>query len=70
MEEQVPLIWTKNGNVPIASLGYEESWQITDEIIILTEVWRDETGELVKNNVHIYAKKGLPSLGSEQGQLR
>ena len=64
-----PLIFTANGNVPVNSLSYEKDWQITDELIIFTEVWRDDSGAIVKNNVHMYAKKGLPQLGAVQAQM-
>jgi hypothetical protein len=65
----VPLIYTSKGNVPVDSLTYAKGWQITDDTIIFAEEWRDETGEVVKNNVHVYAKKGLPPLGAEQAQM-
>jgi len=58
--QTVPYIYTKNGNVPEASLTYSKQWKIDDELIIFTEMWHDTTGELVKNNVHMYALKGIP----------
>ena len=65
-----PLIYTANGNVPVDSLTYDKDWQITDDLIVFTEVWRDETGAIVKNNVHMYAKKGLPPLGAAQAAMQ
>jgi hypothetical protein len=64
-----PLIYTSNGNVPVDSLSYEKDWQITDDLIVFTEVWRDDSGAIVKNNVHMYAKKGLPALGATQAVM-
>lgn len=69
MSDQVPLIWTKNGNVPVADLEYVKEWKITDKLIIFAEAWKDAAGEVVKNNVHVYAKEGLPSMGVEQAIL-
>jgi hypothetical protein len=65
-----PLIYTSKGNVPVDSLSYEKDWQIDDDLIVFTEVWRDETGAIVKNNVHMYAKKGLPQLGAVQAVMQ
>jgi hypothetical protein len=64
-----PLIYTSKGNVPVDSLSYEKDWQITDDFIVFTEVWRDDAGAIVKNNVHMYALKGLPPLGVVQTQM-
>lgn len=69
MNTDVPLIWTKNGNVPIDSLTYEKDWEVTDQFITFREVWRDDAGDLVKNCVHMYALKGLPSLGAAQAVM-
>ena len=64
-----PLIWTSKGNVPIAELEYTKEWQDNEDFIIFAEAWRDSTGTVVKNNVHMYSKKGLPPLGGEQAQM-
>ena len=65
-----PLIYTANGNVPVNSLTYDKDWTITDDLIVFSEVWRDDTGAIVKNNVHMYAKKGLPQLGAVQAAMQ
>lgn len=49
-----PLIWTSKGNLPVESLTYEHSWLETGKELIFQECWRDETGEVVKNNAHMY----------------
>lgn len=64
-----PLIYTSKGNVPVNSLVYSKEWQITEELVIFREFWTDEAGELVKNNVHMYALKGLPPLGAAQAVM-
>jgi hypothetical protein len=69
MTQETPLIWTSKGNVPVDSLKYENNWQITDEVIVFAEAWRDDTGAIVKNNVQMYAIKGLPLFGAEQAQM-
>jgi hypothetical protein len=67
VEQVVPLIYTSKGNVPEMSLKYSKGWEITDELITFKEEWHDTTGELVKNNVHMYARNGIQMLG-EQGK--
>jgi len=64
-----PLIYTKDGNVPQSSVRYEHEWIDTPDQTVLLERWFNlESGELVKNNCHMYARKGL-SLGAEQAQM-
>lgn len=63
-----PLIYTKNGNVPEKSLRYEKEWLVGGEIIMFREFWYDAEGDLVKNNVHAYATKGL-QIGAEQAVM-
>jgi hypothetical protein len=60
-----PLIYTIKGNIPIASLDYSAIWLDAAEFIKLTETYRLE-GEIVKESVHVYMKRGLEST-IEQG---
>lgn len=62
-----PLIYTSKGNVPIESLVYEHAWEDNDQMTILREYWYLD-GELVKNNVHAMAKKGM-AIGAEQAKI-
>ena len=48
-----PLIHTSNGNVPEKSLSYDKRWTRYGEFIRLEEFWYDESGTVVKNNVHV-----------------
>lgn len=64
-----PLIFTSKGNVPIESLRYEHQWSETDDYVSLEERWFDADGELVKNNRHMLAKRGLV-IGGEQAVMR
>jgi len=57
--QTVPYIYTKNGNVPEASLKYTEEWKLGEDLIVFTQMWHNTTGKLVKNNVHMYALKGI-----------
>ena len=57
--QTVPYIYTSRGNVPEASLTYTGEWKVGEDLIIFTQMWHDTTGELVKNNVHMYALKGI-----------
>lgn len=65
MADEIPLIWTTKGNLPVASLQYHHSWtETSDEISFVEEYSLD--GEVVKRNVHVYLKKGL-TVQSEVG---
>jgi hypothetical protein len=50
-----PLIYTTRGNVPVASLAYSAEWRVTDAIAHFTEIYRDATGEIVRQDSHVYA---------------
>jgi hypothetical protein len=65
VEQTIPLIYTSKGNVPEMSLKYSKEWQMDDDVIIFKETWHDATGELVKNNVHMLARKGLSMEGQQ-----
>ena len=63
-----PLIWTIHGNLPISELRYEHAWEDTDTYIKFMEAYY-LGDELVKNNVHVYAKQPFPAMGAEQNPL-
>jgi hypothetical protein len=63
----VPLMYTKNGNVPVDSLRYEHKWEDHPKYVALLEFWFDGE-EIVKNNVHMMAKDGLV-IGGQQAQM-
>ena len=50
-----PLIYTTLGNVPVASLAYSTEWRMTDAIVHFTETYRDDSGEVVRRDAHVYA---------------
>jgi len=59
-DEQTPLIWTKDGNLPLVDLDYEPRWEITDEYIKFVEVHRrKDTGEAVREAAHVLARNGF-----------
>ena len=60
---EVPLIYTSKGNVPLASLTYETSWEINDDYIKFAERYRDATGEVVKEGAHVYDRRGVCASG-------
>lgn len=62
-----PLIWTTKGNLPIASLAYSPAWEETPDYVKFTETYTLD-GEIVKQAVHVMAKKGLEMV-AEQGAL-
>jgi hypothetical protein len=55
--EEVPLIWTTKGNVPVSSLEYYIGWDISEEAIVFKEQYR-LNGEIVKENAHVKLLKG------------
>lgn len=57
---EVPLIWTAKGNVPVESLEYIAKWEDTPEYIKFVETYTLD-GEVVKQNAHVYGKKPLLS---------
>jgi hypothetical protein len=65
----LPLIYTTKGNVPEASLTYAGDWKIGKDFIMFTQTWHDSTGELVKNNVHMYALQGIAESSAEQAKM-
>jgi hypothetical protein len=62
----LPLIATKNGNVLENTLTYRHQWIVNEDFIQFLEFWEDATGDIVKNNVHMYALKGGPAIGGQQ----
>lgn len=60
-----PLIWTKNGNVPVNSLRYDQRWTDTPDEVMFEEFWFAADGELMKNNCHKLAKKQLTTSGEQ-----
>lgn len=55
--QDVPLIWTTKGNLPVDSLEYYIGWEITEDSIVFKEQYRLE-GEIVKENAHVKLLKG------------
>lgn len=54
-----PLIWTKDGNVPMADLQYLIEWQFNSEEIVFREQYRLQDGEtIVKDSRAVYKRTG------------
>lgn len=66
MSNEIPLIWTSKGNLPIADLAYTYYWLDTPDALTFVEEYRLGE-ELVKSNSHSFLKKGL-ELFPEQGE--
>lgn len=57
----IPMIWTSKGNIPLDSLKEEVHWiDNEEETTCVNEWWLD--GECVKRAVHIFKRKGLETL--------
>lgn len=65
MSDEVPLVWTNKGNLPIADLSYETEWQDYPEQTLFIEMYK-LGDEVVKRSVHVMIKKGISVFG-EQG---
>lgn len=64
-KESEPLIWTKNGNVPIASLQAPQMvWDVTPQYIKLREIYRDSNGDVVKESAHVYSNMSVAGEGA------
>lgn len=57
------LIFTTKGNVPVDSLTYSTEWDVQEGYIKFTETHRDAAGEVVKQSVHVYDRKGTFAAG-------
>ena len=55
MNDAAPLIHTTRGNVPVASLTYEADWRMTDDVVVFTQRYRADDGEVVRQDSHVYA---------------
>lgn len=54
-----PLVYTSRGNLPAADLSFSTSWIVHDDFIQFTETYRDAQGEVVRQDVHVYDRKGI-----------
>lgn len=66
INNEVPLIWTTKGNVPIEQLQYSAQWFENDDFIKLVETYVLD-GEIVKQNAHIKVKQGSLTNSSQGG---
>lgn len=53
----VPLIWTTKGNLPVSSLEHYIGWDISEDSIVFREQYRLD-GEIVKESAHVKLLKG------------
>lgn len=59
-----PLIWTKNGNMPIAGLTYQTAWDVQiPHYIKFCERYLDASGDVVKESAHVYDCQGVSAAG-------
>jgi len=65
---EVPLIYTKRGNLPIDSLEYSTEWQFDDNSITFVEIHKAKDGEVVRRAVHVHVLKPL-ELTAETGGI-
>lgn len=59
-----PLIYTKNGNVPIDSVQLHVEWGFGPQFVKVREFYTDKaTGEIVKDGAHVYSTQGIAGEG-------
>lgn len=59
--DEVPLIWTSKGNLPLAELEHKVEWQVTADYVTFVSIHRYQ-GEIVRREPHILALKSLDQL--------
>lgn len=58
MSNEVPLIHTIHGNLPISELTYEVTWEDSPEYTKMVETYRRD-GEIVRQSAHVLSRIGL-----------
>lgn len=67
-ENEVPLIWTSKGNLPISDMEHKYGWEEDDEKhVFWQEYWYK--GELVSRQVNVKSKFSFSELASRQGAI-
>jgi hypothetical protein len=64
-ENEVPLIHTRKGNLPISELQYEVRWEETQQYVKMIETYY-LAGEPVLDSTHVYFKRGDSTEASAQ----
>ena len=68
MTEEIPLIYTSKGNIPISNLEHSVRWDIQEgRYIKFTEI-HTLNGEVVRESPHIFSYVPL-DIVSEQGEI-
>lgn len=65
--EEIPLIYTTMGNVPISSLEHYVRWDQADDYIKFVEIYMHQ-GVVVRESAHVLAKTPAP-IGAEQAAI-
>lgn len=58
MTHTEPLVWTTQGNLPVASLEYATRWEVTEAYTKFVETYT-LNGEIVRESAHVFTKQGL-----------
>jgi len=53
-----PLVYTTKGNLPISSLEYFHAWENEENHMKFIQGYKLD-GEIVKQEAHVYLKKGM-----------
>jgi hypothetical protein len=63
MSEEIPLIYTSRGNLPLADLTVEAQWFLDPQYVKLVERYRAADGEVVRESAHVYSLLGVAGEG-------
>jgi hypothetical protein len=63
--DDLPLLFTSKGNIPVDALRYETEWITDPKYIMFCEKWF-LIDELVKSNSHVYGHNPADGIGSSQ----
>jgi hypothetical protein len=63
--EDLPVIYTSKGNIPLDAMRYETEWVSETAYIMFSERWFLDD-ELVKSNSHCYGTNPLGEMTSSQ----
>lgn len=58
MSEQVPMIWTTKGNLPVSDLQCAVRWEESPDWTKMFETYT-LNGEVVRESVHVLMRRGL-----------
>ena len=72
---ETPMIWTKDGNMPIESLEYRVEWNVGRDAfgnvdsVTWAGIHTNAAGEIVRREAHVCLIEAPPQVGAASGRL-